>query len=58
MKMRTKAMWSMLVILSLISLIEVYFGWQTPHDCFVTLLEAWLVVPLWELYVSRGVGND
>jgi len=58
MKMRTKVMLAFLVVLSLVCMVEVLVGWLPLRDCVISLLSAWIAVPLWELYVSRGVEND
>ena len=58
MKMRTKVMLAFLVALSLVDMVEVYFGWLPLRDCVISLVSVWFVVPLWELFVSKGLEND
>lgn len=58
MKTRTKAMLAYLILMALVDALEVSIGWMPPHDMLIQQITAWLVLPLWELYIAKGLSND
>lgn len=58
MKARTKAMLAYLILMLLVDTIEVSVGWMPSHDMLIQQITAWLCLPLWELYIAKGVSND